>query len=188
VNRDGRIDVVSAAKSGPDGNWFAWWEHPASNPTQPWKKHLIAANQPGATNILVADLNGDGKPDIVASRGHGKGVVWFEAPNWIPHELDADLLGTHGLAVGDLDGDGSLDVVTCAKDSGILAWFQNDGKGNFSEHRIYEDQSTYEVRVVDMNGDGVPDILVAGQESGNVVWYENRLRKRRPKTKPVRPD
>jgi hypothetical protein len=188
VNGDGRIDVVSAAKSGPDGNWFAWWEHPASNPAQPWKKHLIAANQPGATNILVADLNGDGKPDIVASRGHGKGVVWFEAPNWIPHELDADLLGTHGLAVGDLDGDGSLDVVTCAKDSGILAWFQNDGKGNFSEHRIYEDQSTYEVRVVDMNGDGVPDILVAGQESGNVVWYENRLRKRRPKTKPVRPD
>jgi FG-GAP-like repeat len=184
VNGDGKIDVVSEAKSGPQGNWFAWWEHPAVNPTEPWKKHLIAADQPGATNILVADLNGDGKPDFVASRGHGKGVVWFEAPNWKPHELDTTLVGTHGLAVGDIDGDGSLDVVTCAKDSGVLAWFQNDGKGHFTEHRIYEDQSTYEVRLVDMNGDGALDILVAGQESGNVVWYENRLRKGRAPDRP----
>jgi FG-GAP-like repeat len=57
-----------------------------------------------------------------------------------------------------------------------LAWFENDGKGHFTPHRIYEDQSTYEVRLVDMNGDGRLDILVAGQESQNVVWFENRVR------------
>ena len=67
--------------------------------------------------------------------------------------------------------------MVCAKDSGILAWFENDGRGNFTEHRIHEDQSAYEVRLVDMNGDGALDILVAGQESQNVVWYENRLRR-----------
>ena len=64
----------------------------------------------------------------------------------------------------------------CAKNSGILAWFENDGKGHFTRHRIHEDQSAYEIKLVDMNGDGVPDILVAGQESRNAVWYENRLR------------
>jgi len=174
VNRDGRIDVASAAKSGPDGNWFAWWEHPA-DVTKPWTKHLISRNQEGATNIQIVDLNGDGKPDFLASRGHGKGVVWFEAPEWKAHEINTTYIGPHGLAVGDINGDGRPDFAVCSKDSGILAWFENDGRGRFTEHRIHEDQSAYEVRLVDMNGDGALDILVAGQESQNVVWFENRL-------------
>lgn len=178
VNGDGRLDVATGAKSGPDGNWFAWWEQP-SDITKPWKKHMIATNQPGATNILIADLNGDGKPDFVASRGHGTGVVWFEAPFWTAHAIDDQIIGPHALAVADIDGDGDPDIVMCAKDSGILAWFENDGKGNFTERRIYEDQSAYQIRIADMNSDGKPDILVAGQESHNVVWYENRIARSR---------
>jgi hypothetical protein len=174
VNGDGRLDVATGAKSGPEGNWFAWWEQPAEI-TKPWKKHMIATNQPGATNILIADLNGDGKPDFLASRGHGKGVVWFEAPSWAAHMIDDRMIGPHALAIADIDRDGDPDVVVCSKDSGILAWFENDGKGNFTEHRIYEDQSAYQIRLVDMNGDGAPDILVAGQVSQNVVWYQNRI-------------
>ena len=174
VNGDGRLDVAAAAKAGPDGNWFAWWEQGAEV-NKPWTKHLISRNQEGATNILILDLNGDGKPDFLASRGHGAGVVWFEAPDWKAHEINSSYIGPHGLAAGDVNGDGHSDFVVCSKDSGILAWFENDGRGQFTEHRIHEDQSTYEVRLVDMNGDGAPDILVAGQESQNVVWYENRL-------------
>jgi hypothetical protein len=178
INGDGRPDVASAAKSGPAGNWFAWWEQPADI-TKPWKKHLVSANQEGATNPIIADLNGDGRPDLLGSRGHGRGVVWFEAPDWTPHEINTTYIGPHGMAAGDIDGDGDIDFAVCSIDSGILAWFENDGKGRFTEHRIHEDQSTYEVRLVDMNGDGALDILVAGQESQNVVWHENRL-KRRP--------
>jgi len=178
VNGDGRPDVASAAKSGPAGNWFAWWEQPPDL-IKPWKKHLIAANQEGATNILIADLNGDGKPDFLGSRGHGRGVVWFEAPGWVLHEITTTYVGPHGMAAADIDGDGDIDFAVCAKDSGILGWFENDGKGHFTEHRIHEDQSTYEVRLVDMNADGAVDILVAGQESQNVVWYENRLGRRK---------
>lgn len=174
VNRDGLIDVATGAKSGPDGNWFAWWEHPRDF-MQPWIKHVIATGQPGATNILIYDLNGDGKPDFLASRGHGKGIVWFEAPEWEPHEVDTRLVGPHAIAIADLDGDGDPDFVVCAKDSGVLAWYENDGRGGFTEHRISEDQSAYELKLVDLNQDGAPDILVAGQESQNVVWFENRL-------------
>lgn len=174
VNGDALPDVATGAKAGPEGNWFAWWQHP-HDLSLPWKKEIIATNQPGATNILIRDLNGDGRPDFLASRGHGQGVVWFEAPNWTAHEINQTLIGPHALAIADLDGDGDADFVVCAKDSGILAWYENDGRGNFTEHRIFEDQSAYEVKLVDMNGDGRLDILVAGQESQNVVWYENRL-------------
>lgn len=175
VNGDGRPDLASAAKIPPDGNWFAWWEAPA-DPRKVWRKHLIAAGQEGASNIHMADVNGDGKMDFIASRGHGKGIVWFEAPDWTPHEINTHLEGPHSLAVGDIDGDGDIDAVACAKDSFVLAWFENDGKGNFRTHHIYNDQAAYDVRLVDMDNDGDLDILVAGENSANVVWYENRLR------------
>ncbi len=178
VNGDGRPDVASAAKDSAGGNWFAWWEQGA-DVRKPWKKHLIAENQFGSTNILIGDLNGDGKPDFAASRGHGSGITWYEATAWTPHDISTQIKGPHSLALGDMNGDGKPDLVTVAKDSKIAAWFENDGKGHFKEHRIGDDQSAYDIRLVDMNGDGRPDVLVAGFESSNVIWYENRVPKTR---------
>ena len=60
----------------------------------------------------------------------------------------------------------------------MLAWFENEGKGKFTTHRIYEDQAAYDISLVDMDKDGDQDILVAGQDSKNVVWYENQLKRK----------
>ncbi|MBI2690205.1 MAG: VCBS repeat-containing protein [Acidobacteria bacterium] len=175
VNGDGRADVATGAKIPPEGNWFAWWEQPAI-PGRTWTKHVIAENQPGATNILMADMNGDGKTDFIATRGHGQGVVWYEAPEWKRHDIDMDIVGPHSLAAADIDGDGDIDAITCAKDSRVVVWYENDGRGKFTTHLIDNDQAAYEVRLVDIDGDGDLDLLIAGQETRNVVWYENRLR------------
>lgn len=177
VNGDGRTDAASAAKGGPTdttglGNWFAWWEAPA-DPRSVWKKHLLSDKEPGATNIHPADVNGDGKTDFVASRGHGKGVLWFEAPTWKIHDIHKTLEGAHCLQVVDLDGDGDIDAATCAKDDKLAVWFENDGKGNFTTHIIGREQAAYDLRAVDMDADKDLDLLVAGQASRNVVWYEN---------------
>jgi len=178
VNGDGRTDVATAAKIASGGNWFAWWEAP-QDPAQAWRKRPIAAGQEGATNILMAEVNGDGRLDFIATRGHGKGVVWFEAPDWKQHEIHADFTGPHSLAVGDIDGDGDIDAAACAKHDFIAAWFENDGRGKFRTHVIDQDQAGYDLRLVDMDRDGDLDVLIAGQESRNVVWYENRVVRRR---------
>lgn len=79
------------------------------------------------------------------------------------------------MAVADIDADGDMDAATCAKDDRIAAWFENDGKGNFTTHIIGTDQAAYDIRAVDMDGDADIDLLIAGQQSQNVVWYENPL-------------
>jgi len=181
LNGDGRPDLMTAAKGGPTapegtGDWFAWWEAPADPTARGWKQHLVARGEPGATNILPGDLNGDGRCDLFCSRGHGFGLVWFSGPDWRPHPIDDALEGPHCLALADLDGDGDLDGATCAKDSQRVAWFENDGRGNFKTHVIGENQAAYDIRAVDLDGDGDRDLLIAGQTSKNVVWYANPAR------------
>lgn len=180
LNGDGRPDVTTAAKGGPtappgSGDWFAWWEAPEDPFQSGWKKHLIADQQIAATNIIPADVDGDGRNDVVCTRGHGFGLCWFKAPNWERTDFASDLEGPHCLTVADLDGDGDLDAATCAKDSKVTAWFENDGRGKFSVHRIDDDQAAYDIRAFDIDADGDLDLLVAGQTSKNVVWYENRM-------------
>ena len=153
----------------------------------PWTKAVIGANQDGASNIFVTDVNRDGRPDFLASRGHGKGLLWFEAPNWTIHDIDTGIPYPHSLAIADLDKDGDVDAVACSAvynkepANPVLAWFENNGKGKFTTHVISSAQASYHVSLSDMDGDGDEDILIAGQESRNVVWYENQLRPaRRP--------
>jgi FG-GAP-like repeat len=177
VNGDGRMDISLAAKGGPQaepgsGEWFAWWEAPLDR-TKPWTKQLIADRQPGATNIQPADVNGDGKTDFVATRGHGRGVIWFEAPTWREHVIHDSLLEPHSLVVVDMDGDGDTDAATCAYGDRQALWFENDGRGRFTSHLVAVDQAAYDIRAVDLDQDGDLDLLIAGQLSKNVVWYEN---------------
>ena len=180
LNGDGRLDITLAAKGGAAdksgmGEWFAWWEA-GKDPNKPFTKHLLPGKHPGATNIMPADVNGDGKLDIIASRGHGTGLIWYENPKWKIHDINTNLMSPHCLQVGDIDGDGDTDAATCAYLSRKAAWFENDGKGKFTTHIINADQAAYDIRLVDMDADGDLDILIAGQQSKNVVWYENPLR------------
>ncbi len=181
INGDGLPDAASGAKgdgtkAGADGQWFAWWQA-GKDPTQPWKKEMVSAQQPGATNIHPVDVNGDGKMDLIASRGHGVGVVWFErqsdSATWAEHTIDGALREPHCLAAIDLDRDGDIDVATVAFGSERAMWYENDGHGNFKPHIIGENQQAYDIRVIDLDNDGDLDLVIAGRASNNVVWYEN---------------
>jgi hypothetical protein len=178
LNGDGRGDITCGAKGQPfsDGEWFAWWEQPA-DPRGPWKKHLLAENQPGASNIHPVHIDGDEAIDIVATRGHGVGVFWFQGPDFRPIEIDPKIEGPHTLVTSDLDGDQDIDIAVCGRTTdGTTMWYQNDGNGNFTPSVIDRDQGSYDLRAVDMDGDGDLDLLSAGHQNNNVVWYENQIK------------
>jgi len=185
VNGDGRADIALAAKGGEQdpsglGEWFAWWEAP-NDPTQAFQKHSLPGRHPGATNIQPADINGDGRVDLLASRGHGIGLVWFENPTWDIHDVNTELRSPHCLQVVDMDGDGDIDAATCAYESELAAWFENDGRGRFTTHIVGRNQAAYDIRAVDLDVDGDLDLLIAGQNSNNVVWYEHPGSVRNPR-------
>lgn len=179
INGDGWKEIAVGAKGGPfaDGNWFGYWVNPGKGKVkQPWKKVILAENQTAATNILPADVNGDGKTDWLASRGHGIGVIWFENPTWKIHNIDTQIEFPHSLTVNDYDQDGDIDAAACGYGSERVMLYMNQGNGKFELQTIDPKQQSYHLSTVDMDGDGDADLLNAGRGSKNVVWYENPLK------------
>ena len=179
IDGDGWKEIAVGAKGKPftDGNWFAFWSNPGTtDANSPWKKTILAENQLGATSILPADVNGDGKVDWLASRGHGVGLLWFENPRWTMHDIDIEIKSPHSLTVADHDQDGDIDAASCGYESEWVRWYENDGKGHFKIHTLDDAQQSYDLKSVDMDDDGDLDLLNAGRGSKNVVWYENPLK------------
>ena len=70
--------------------------------------------------VAVADINGDGKPDIVLA--DKKQIVWYENPGWQKHVIAENLteLDNVCIAVQDIDGDGKAEIAVGA------GWNPND--------------------------------------------------------------
>jgi FG-GAP-like repeat len=84
-------------------------------------EHLIAADLKGGYQVVVADLNKDGKPDIIALASGMQELVWYENPAWIKHVLAVDVAHMINLAAWDTDGDGIPEIVLAHE-------FANDAK------------------------------------------------------------
>ncbi|TWU57641.1 FG-GAP repeat domain-containing protein [Rubripirellula reticaptiva] len=176
IDGDGWKEIAVGAKGLPftDGNWFAYWKNPGKDKVDGvWEKVILAEDQTAATNISPADVNGDGKVDWLASRGHGNGVIWFENPSWKIHTIDPEIEFPHSLTVADHDQDGDIDAAVCGFGSELLMWYENDGSGSFTHHTLDRNQQSYHLSSVDMDGDGDLDLLNAGRGTANVAWYEN---------------
>lgn len=178
LNGDGFTDLVTGAKGKPfkNGDYFAAW-YSGKDPKMPWRKEMISDQQMHATNIIPAYVDGDEHMDLIATRGHGKGVLWFKGPDWQASEIDTSMIEPHSLDVADIDGDGDTDLATCGFGSKVVAWYENDGQGNFTKRVVATNQESYDLRLVDVDGDKDLDIINAGRATGNVVWYENNLKK-----------
>jgi hypothetical protein len=76
--------------------------------------HEIATGLRGGYQVVAADVNGDGKPDLIALASNLPELVWFENPSWTRHVLAGGFTGLINVAAADLDGDGIPEIAVAS--------------------------------------------------------------------------
>jgi hypothetical protein len=172
----GKLDLVVAA--------FGWrrtgeviylknqttdWAHPKFEP------HVLDYRH-GAIHVCVGDINGDGRPDIVAliSQEHETIVAFLNEGNGEfrketifegPHPA----YGSSGIQLVDMNGDGKLDVLYTNGDTlqppfllrpyhGVQ-WLENKGTFPFVHHPIGPMYGAMRAVAADVTGHGRKDVV-----------------------------
>jgi len=148
LDGDGDLDVVAGSRSERRILWFEnlggfkFTEHAISTAALPMSHTL------DGFNMDYADINGDGRLDIVSTTWPGS-LVWLQQPGEFNSKWDVHLIGTFipdqlvSVRLADVDGDGDLDAFSGAYSRGPrdidgpnvdindrlgrIAWFENPG-------------------------------------------------------------
>jgi hypothetical protein len=176
-NKDGRLDVIANSLQASE---LAWYENPT------WTRHVIVADTPQIVNQAMADLDGDGIPEIAFQSAFAMQPAKSVGENWLArHQGDprqpwkterVDRFPTsHHVAWADLDGDRRLELVnapligakglapTYDQDKAPVFWYSPDG---WARHVVAEDIPgiIHRVRVVRWDSGSRDQFLVASFE------------------------
>jgi FG-GAP-like repeat/FG-GAP repeat/PASTA domain len=136
--------TVSVLLGAGDGSFGAHVDYPT-----PWPGLAVASG----------DLNGDGRPDLVAADAPKVSVFLNSADGFQPARNYA--AGGNAVAIADMNGDRKPDLVTEA-----VAVLLNNGDGSFGRRRLYGGY-TQGLAVGDVNRDGKPDVVTGEPMSPN---------------------
>ncbi|MFZ4400637.1 MAG: putative Ig domain-containing protein, partial [Bacteroidales bacterium] len=188
IDGDGKPDVVlggtnqiyilqnTTNQGYPDNKGFSFSE-PVNKPTVSGYSY----------NIKLADLDGDGKLDIIATNSGSPKISVFKNNSVSSSVSLSDSLnftatgftGTYGLAFGDMNGDGKPDIIVSDNVSRI-AYFENTStSGNISfaaSITIINGNIAYtQIEIADIDGDGKPDIIAANATTSKIDIFRNRV-------------
>jgi VCBS repeat-containing protein len=130
-----------------------------------------------ANSVTSADVNGDGKSDmIVADAGDDKvSVLINNGDGTFATRVDYATGSYPGSVTNaDVNGDGKPDVITANAYSSTVSALINSGDGTFASKADYATGGgSYSVTSADVNGDGKPDLIVANAWSNTVSVLKN---------------
>jgi len=133
--------------------------------------------------IACADINGDGKPDLVYSNIVASTISVLKntsTPGNISFAAAVDFpaaSGVHSIAINDIDGDGRPDLTFVSYVSQTISVYRNTGTGgNIAFAARLDFMSSAGPRCIatgDLDGDGKPDLAVSNEFANSVSAFRN---------------
>jgi len=174
INQDGWVDQL---RIGLPGEEAVWYENPGGQPGH-WKMHPIISNA-GNESPAFADIDGDGRQDLLCNDPVAKEMIWLQSPAkgdtiWKRHVIACgDAPGTdrytHGLGFADMNNDGKKDVIISK------GWWEcpaDPRQPNWLFHPADLSEDCSQIYVLDTDGDGKQDLISASAHNYGIWWHE----------------
>ncbi len=141
----------------------------------PIKHHI--GDLPTVRDIHVGDVEKDGDLDVIVL-SHGSGIHVFinDGSGNFSHPADNPRVpwGSYEFNTADLDQDGDVDIIGDYDGDNCIYWWENDGTGHFTNHKIGYQYQADGVGVADFDSDGDLDLVASAWDANTPLsWWEN---------------
>ena len=143
---------------------------PASSDPVEFRTHVIEADIPGGYAVMAADVNNDGRLDVLGMTSRVKELPWYENPTWERHVLVENINGLVNMAAHDIDGDGIPEIaienefsMVAAKSRGLVWLLKSRADTREPWRSIFIDELTtsHHVAWADVDGNGTKELVNA---------------------------
>lgn len=189
VDGDGDMDYIGSNRM------LFWLECPPKPFEEAWKLRMITYDVNGAHCVLAADVDGDGKQEIIANSWRDvndskipNSLTFLRVPEnpleeklWKPVVLaDGNAAGRNKyMGFGDVNKDGRPDIAAAAQGvpgvNGWFAWWEQpeDPDMPWKKHMISDnEQGASNILIADLNNDGHTDFVGCRVLGKGVVWFK----------------
>jgi len=151
-----------------------------------FREHVIEPSIRGGYSVITADINHDGKPDVIGLTQQRPELAWYENPGWERHVFVTDMPAPVNMAAADIDGDGIPEValetgfsMVAAKSEGLV-WLLNhngDPEGLWKATKIDAVTTSHHIAWADIDGDGKKELINAPLIGANALAprYEDKV-------------
>ncbi|MET0394398.1 MAG: FG-GAP-like repeat-containing protein [Chitinophagaceae bacterium] len=180
LNGDGQPDMVSTSITDKKMSVF---KNTSVSGTISFAAKTDYTTGDSPYSIAIADMDGDGKPDIIIANYFSNSISIFRNTSAggtlsFAAKIDFATAGTpQCVAAGDLDGDGKSDLAVVNELFNSVSIFRNTGSSGSITLAARQDLTTagspYGVAIGDINLDGKSDLVVANNGANSFSVFRN---------------